>query len=219
MKNKSEILYGGIFLCLGALITIICILLEINADWASLVVEIERTNYEAGKFLFENWSEMSMIWTWALIGNVFFSIASALLMKDSIKIGWFPSSLFWSIYFIGSLLLILSFGYCLGSYYNALEVIDDHPYVFDTIRGTPLYLFNFGALFQLSVLIIYFQQGFSKNGIVSRRFAIITLLVIISSFVLVAFGLLSFAVFAIACFLATLLLGIFYTKDSLTESQ
>ena len=217
MENKTEIRIGGIFLSLGALITIICILLEVNEGWASLVVEMKRTDYEAGKFLFEHWQNMSSIWNWSLFGNVFLAIASILLLRPAKKNGWFPSSLFWSVHFIGSLLLIISFAISLGSYYNALSVIDDKLYLFETLRGTPLYLFNIGALFQLSILIIYFQQGFSKTGIVSRRFAIMTLLVIISAFLLVVFGLVSFAVFAIACFLAPLLLGIFYTKYSLTE--
>ncbi|MEM1338983.1 MAG: hypothetical protein AAF634_15640 [Bacteroidota bacterium] len=137
-QTKPEVRYGGILLSVGALITILCILLEVNAGWASLFIEMERTNYEAGKFLFENWDEMNGIWTGALIGNVFFTIASVLLMKNATKIGWFPSSLFWSIFFIGSWLLILSFGISLGSYYPALDVIDNHPYVFDTIRGCPL---------------------------------------------------------------------------------
>ena len=136
-QNRAELRYGSLLLSLGALTTIICILLEVNAGWASLLVEIERTNYEAGKFLFENWDEMSLIWTWALIGNVFFTIASMLLMKNSMSIGWFPSSLFWSIYFVGSFLLITAFGISLGSY-----------------------LFNYCALFQLVALVFFFQEGF-----------------------------------------------------------
>lgn len=219
MENKTEIRFGGFFLILGALITIICILLEVNEGWASLVVEMNRTDYEAGQFLFEHWQNMSVIWNWSLFGNVFLAIASILLIRQTIKIGWFPSSLFWSIHFIGSLLLIVSFAICLGSYYNALSLIDDKLYLFETIRGIPLYLFNIGALFQLSILIIYFQQGFSKDGIVPRSFAFMTLLVIVITFLLIVFGLVSFAVFAIACFLAPLLLGIFFTKVSLTESQ
>lgn len=109
MENqiKAEMRYGGVILFLGALITIICILLEVNAGWASLRVEMVRTDYEAGKFLFDNWGEMSLIWNWSLFGNVFLAIASLLFLKDFKKIGWFPSSLFWSIYLIGSLLLIV----------------------------------------------------------------------------------------------------------------
>ncbi|MEM9829920.1 MAG: hypothetical protein AAF944_04755 [Bacteroidota bacterium] len=217
-QSRSELRYGGLLLSLGALTTVICILLEVNAGWASLLVEMQRTDYEAGSFLFENWSEMNLIWTWSLIGNVFFTIASILLMKDSIKIGWFPASLFWSIFFIGSLLLILSFGISLGSYYSALSVIDDHPYVFETIRGIALYLFNYGALFQLVVLVIYFHQGFSNQGIVSRLSAIIILLLLVGSFALMLFGVVSFGVFAIACFLAPLLLGIFYMREMVTEA-
>ncbi|AYN67111.1 hypothetical protein D1013_06880 [Euzebyella marina] len=218
-QTRAEIRYGGILLILGALTTIMCILLEVNAGWASLIVEIKRTDYEAGKFLFKNWNEMSSIWNWALFGNVFLAIASILLIKDTKKIGWFPSSFFWSIYLIGSALLIVSFAISLGSYFNALKVIDDQPYLFETIRGTPLYLFNVGALFQLSVCIIYFQQGFSKQGIVSRGLAIIMLVILISSLVLAVLGITSVVIFAIACFLVPLSLGIFYTKLSLDRSE
>ena len=147
----------------------------------------------------------------------FLAIASILLLRSTKKIGWFPASLFWSVHFIGSLLLIVSFATSIGSYYNTLSVIDDKPYLFEAIRGAPLYLFNIGALFLLSILIIYFQQGFSKSGIVSSRFAIMTMLVIISAFLLVVVGLVSFAVIAIACSLVPLLLGLFYTKDSFSE--
>ncbi|MEM1257513.1 MAG: hypothetical protein AAGC45_01065 [Bacteroidota bacterium] len=220
MENQTttELRYGGILLSLGALITIISILLEVNAGWASLFIEIKRTNYEAGKFLFENWSEMNVIWTWALIGNVFFTIASVLLMKNSLKIGWFPSSLFWSIFFIGSLLLVLSFGISLGSYYDALNVLDGYPHVFDTIRGIALYLFNYGALFQLSVLVIYFQQGLSNEGIVPRLSAMIPTVLLMGSFVLVATGVVSFGVLAIACFLVPFLLGLFYVRRTPPEA-
>lgn len=218
MENqvKSELRYGALLLSLGALTTIICILLEVNAGWASLRVEIERTNYKAGKFLFENWDEMSLIWTWALIGNAFFTIASMLLMKDSIRIGWFPSGLFWSIYFVGSFLLILAFGISLGSYHDTLNVIEDHPYLFDSIRGIALYLFNYGALFQLIVLVIFFQQGFSKNGFVPRLYAICTLGLIVISLILVISSVVSFAVFAITCFLVPFLLGVLYIKETMT---
>jgi len=215
-QNRSELRYGGLLLSLGAFTTIVIILLEVNASWASLRIEIERTNYEAGKFLLENWDEMGLIWTWALIGNVFFAIASMLLMKESTRIGWDPSSLFWSIFFIGSLLLILSFGISLGSYHDTLSVLEDHPYLFDSIRGIDLYLFNFGALFQVAVLVIYFHQGFNKSGVVPRLYAAITALLLIGSLGLVIAGVVSFAVFAIVCFLIPLFLGIFYLKKAST---
>ncbi|MDH7912507.1 hypothetical protein [Winogradskyella sp. SYSU M77433] len=215
--TKAEFRYGGILLSLGALITIICILLEVNAGWASLVVEIKRTDYEAGKFLYDNWDVMSSIWNWSLFGNVFFAISSSLLFKDSRTAGSFPLSLLWVVNFIGSLVLILSFAISIGSYHTTLSVIDSQPYLFESIRGTPLYLFNIGALFQLSVLIIYFQQGFSKQGIVPKVYAIVMILLIVALFLLVFFGVVSFTVFAVACFLVPLLLGIFYYKEGLSK--
>ncbi|MEO0555368.1 MAG: hypothetical protein AAF149_19315 [Bacteroidota bacterium] len=215
-QNKPEVRYGGLLLSLGALTTIICILMEVNAGWASLPVEMQRTNYEAGKFLFENWGEMHLIWTWSLIGNVFFAIASVLLMKNSTQIGWFPSSLFWSIYFVGSFLLMLAFGISLGSYHDTLNVIEDHPYLFDSLRGIALYLFNYGALFQLVVLVVFFQQGFSKNGFVPRLYAIGTLGLLAISLILVISSVASFAVFAITCFLVPFLLGVLYAKKTMT---
>lgn len=218
-QTKAELRYGGILLSLGGLTTIICILLEVNAGWASLFTEIERTNYEAGTFLFENWGEMSMIWTWALLGNVFFTLAAMLFMKNSVKIGWFPSSLFWAIFCLGSLLGVLSFGITLGSYYDALAVINDHRYVFDSIRGIALYFFFFGAFFQLVVLAIYFHQGFHSHGMVPRLSAIVMTLVLAGSFVLMIFGLFSFGVFAISFFLVTVLLGIFYIRESSAKSE
>ncbi|MEM8763571.1 MAG: hypothetical protein AAGD88_07155 [Bacteroidota bacterium] len=213
-QTKAEFRYGGILLILGAFFTIICILLEVNAGWASLFVEIERTNYEAGTFLFENWAEMSKVWSVALFGNLFFAIASLLLFKHSMKIGWFPSSLFWAIFFIGSLLGLLSFGVCLGSYYHALAVIDDYPNLFDTIRGVALYLFMYGALFQLVALAIYFQQGFSAQGMVPRVYAWVVLVLVIGSFVLTGSGIVSFGVLAIACYIVILLLGLFYVRGT-----
>lgn len=216
-QTKAELIYGGILLGLGGLTTIICILLEVNAGWASLFVEIERTNYEAGTFLFEHWSEMSRIWTWALLGNVFFTIAAMLFMKNSVKIGWFPSSLFWAIFCVGSLLGVVSFGISLGSYSDALAVIDDHPYVFDTIRGIALYFFFFGAFFQLVVLIIFFHQGFNAQGIVPRLSAILMASALVASFVLMMAGVLSFGVFAIAFFLVPVVLGMYYTKETFAK--
>jgi len=213
-QTKTEFRYGGILLILGALFTIICILLEVNAGWASLFVEIERTNYEAGTFLFKNWAEMSKVWSLALFGNLFLAIASLLLFKHSMKIGWFPSSLFWAIFFIGSLLGLLSFGVCLGSYSHALSVIDDHPNLFDTIRGVALYLFMYGALFQLVALVIYFQQGFSAKGMVPRGYAVVMLLLVVVSFVLVGSGIVSFGVWAITCYFVFLLLGLFYARGT-----
>lgn len=212
MENKVEIRFGGILLSLGALITIICILFEAKSGWTSLTVEMVRTDYEAGKFLFENWSEIRSIWSWALLGNVFFAISSILLLKESKKIGWFPSTLFWSIYFVSSLILVFSFATCLGSFYNTLKVIDDRLYLFEIIRGIALYLFNIGALLQLSILIIYFHQGFSKQGIVPRIYAIVVLSLIVSSFALIFLGVISVEVFAITNFLAPFFLGFFYFK-------
>ena len=104
----TEIKVGGMLLSIGSFITIVCILLEVNAGWASLFVEMDRSDYEAGIFLFENWQEMQSIWTWALIGNVFLAIAALILLKKGDSIASFPMSVLWSIYFIGSLLLIIS---------------------------------------------------------------------------------------------------------------
>jgi|GEM_PF-4214276 len=208
----TEIKVGGMLLSIGAFITIVCILLEVNAGWASLFVEMNRSDYEAGIFLFENWQEMRSIWTWALIGNVFLAIAALILLKKEDSIASFPMSVLWSIYFIGSLLLIISFGICLGSYYPALEVIEEHPAIFLSTRGAPLYLFYVGMISGLIPLIIYFYEGFRKQGIVPRRWAIIMSGLLLIVFIAVSAGIVSFAVFAITCFLITILLGIFYWR-------
>lgn len=214
IQTKPELRMGGLLLSLGALITIICILLEVNAGWASLVVEMKRTDLEAGKFLYENWDEMNSIWNWALYGNVFLVLSSMNLFKVNQKIGWFPSSLFWAVYFLGSLMLIISFALSLGSYPNAFKVLDDELYLFEALRGAPLFLFNLGALFQTSVFIIYFFEGFSKRGRVPQWIAGITLLLMVGSFVAVILGAVSFAVFAITCFVPPLVLGLFYMRET-----
>ena len=211
--SPSEIRLGGILLSLGALLTMICILLEVQAGWASLFTEMPRTDNEAGRFLAANWGAMRPIWTWSLIGNVLLAVASLLLLRVPRPVGRLPASLFWAGYFIGSLLLVVSFAISLGSYPAAFTVLEDRPYVFETVRGTPLYLFQIGALAGLSVFAIYFQQGFSQAGAIARGQAVVTLLLIIAAFVAVVLGLVSVAVFALACFLVPLLLGLAYARD------
>ncbi|MEK6481614.1 hypothetical protein WJR50_28985 [Catalinimonas sp. 4WD22] len=210
----AEVRTAGLLLSIGSLITIVCILMEVYAGWASLSVEMKRTDYEAGVFLFNHWPQMKSIWGWSLFGNVFLAIAALLLQKNASNVGVFPASVLWSIYFIGCLLLIISFGLSLGSYYPALEVIEQQPAIFVALRGTPLYLFDLGAISGLVLFIIYFYEGFSKQGIVSRKWAIAALSCIIVSIVLVSVGFASFTVFAIACFFVPLFLGASYWRYS-----
>lgn len=212
--SREEVRLGGVLLSIGALVTIVCILLEVKTGWASLTEEIERTDYEAGIFLYNNWSSMKPIWSWSMFGNLFLAFASLVLLKSPKKFGWLPTSFFWVIYFVGSLLLAIAFGLCVGSYYQALEVIEEQPELFNTVRGAPLYLFNIGVIAGFVVLIIFFHEGFSSNGVVHRTFAIVILIIIIASLAMVALGLVSVGVFAISCFLAPLVLGIYYLKTS-----
>ncbi len=211
--SDIELKTGGLFLAIGALITLVSILLEINAGWASFSVDIERTDYDAGLFLFKNWPTMKSIWSFALFGNVILAIAALLLQKNSRKIGIFPESIFWHIYFIGNLLLILSFGLCLGSYYPALEVLEQQPAMFSAVRGAPLYLFNLGAVSGLVLPIIFFYEGFSKHGIVPRKWAMAMLFLIIVAIIVIIAGL-SSSVVAMVIIFIPVLLGICYWKNA-----
>ena len=217
MTSKNELKAGGLLLSLGALLTIVCILLEINAGWASLWVEMTRSDYEADQFLYDNWETMSPIWTWSMFGNVLLAAAALLLMKNADNIGWFPLSLLWAMYFIGTLVLVVAFAISVGSYFQALEVLDNEPAVFMTIRGAALFMFNIGLPILLLPLILFFYQGFKNDGWVPRSLAITAVVLIIGSLLTTMFGLTSFAVFAISIFLTTAFLGVAYMRISLAE--
>lgn len=209
---NSERMMAGWMLIFGSITTIICILLEVHAGWASLTEELNRTDWEAGIFLSENWSEMSMIWFWALIGNVFLAIGALLLLSSHQKIGWFPSNFFWSIYFLASLLQIISFSISLGSYEAAFKLLEKQEEIFEAFRGTPIFLFQLGAFMGSSIFIPFFFHGFKKNGLIPQWAAILTLFLILSSLGLVILGWVSFAIFAIACYVAPLFTGIYFSK-------
>ena len=212
--SSNEVRYGGLLLSMGALITVICIVLEVNAGWASFSKEIVRTDLEAGTFLFQNWDKMNVIWSFSLFGNIPLAIAALLLQKHAKKIGALPLSLFWLVHFIGSILIIIAFGISVGSYFPAMEVLNEQPALFSTIRGAPMVFFNFGALCQLFALPIFFHSGFSKSGPVEKKLAIICLILILLAIVLSMVGLVSFAVVAISFYIPSIVLGIVYWQKA-----
>ncbi|MEM8981802.1 MAG: hypothetical protein AAGC71_02155 [Pseudomonadota bacterium] len=211
-NNSVESKLGGLLLITGSLLTVICISLEVSVEWWSFWYEIQRTDYEAGAFLYEHWAVMSPIWALSLLGNVLLATASLLLLKNTGSGNYGAVSIGWAIYFLGTLALALSFAVSVGGYHPALAVINEQPALFETIRGVALFLFNLGMPTLFIPLAVLFQQGFARDGFVPRYLAIVAGVLIVAVLLLTVVGWTSSAAFAVVVILATALLGIAYSR-------
>jgi len=155
----------------GTIIILITIFLEYTVGW----IDPKRNPDKTIIFIYENWSAMKWIWGVQLTGHIVSTAAFVLFIRSSQNL----KRLIWSTLMLSSLMMVISFGIILWSYYPALEVYSADPEEFEKIRAISSPLYTIGRLGLLLYLPLFLLETLTKNGKVSRRIGISLLLLII----------------------------------------
>ncbi|MEL6192267.1 MAG: hypothetical protein AAFR66_09465 [Bacteroidota bacterium] len=202
--NETKI--GGISLFLGALVVLITIFFEYQIGW----IGTERPPEMVPQFMFENWTMLGSIWAWQAVGYTLFTVAYILLLKHSNGI----YSLFWAFLIVCGVLLVVAMWLAVGSYYPALEVMEQQPALFETIRGAIRNMYMFGKFGSASLTFIFILETFRKDGIIHKKAGIV-MLGFITGFMLVGSLMgMPMNIVGITWFLLPLTLGYSYWKNA-----
>jgi uncharacterized membrane protein YhhN len=170
LKNETNL--AGFILFLGTL----CILITIGFEYTIGWIGVERSANEIPLFIYRVWDDLKHIWAWQIFGFSLQCIAYILLLKNATQAF---KSLLWAILIVLSIFIIIGFGICLGSYYPALEVYEQQPQLFETIRGGVRFLYGQGGLLSFLILaLIFLLELFSSKGVISKKWGIPALLLI-----------------------------------------
>lgn len=202
MKALNEKKASGFFLFLGAIIILITIIFEYKIGW----IGTERLDSETPQFMLENWDELRLIWAWQVLGYFLFILAYLMILKEAK--GY--KRLFWSILFIGGLLIISSFGFTLGSYFPALEVYSQEPAIFNSIRGGVGVLYRSGKISLLFFVFIFLWETFSSKGEIKKETGIISISIFLGSLLIGFITNLPIKVAGATFFLLPMVIGYFY---------
>ena len=205
LKPVNEFKLGGLFLILGSILLLGSIFFEYHISW----IGIERTENEVPKFIYENWQDLKLIWRWQMLAHFVLLIAYFLLLKDATAI----MRTLWSVLLVCSLMMLIAFGFTLGSYYPALEVYNSQPEIFETISGGIGWLYQFGRMGLLIFFLVFLLELFGKNGKVSRGTGILILCLVVLSIVLGFSTGISVKVTGAAFFLLPMTLGYYYFRN------
>ena len=110
-----------------------------------------------------------MIWGFQCISHILFTLSYILLLKNSSGI----FSLLWAFMVLCGVVLVISMGMTLGSYYPALEIYSDQPGIFNSVRGAIKTLYFTSRSGSLLIVVIYALEVFGKNGVVAKRTGIL----------------------------------------------
>ena len=205
--NENSI--GGLFLILGSLILLITIYFEYSIGW----IGTSRTDKETNEFILRNWENLELIWTWQMLSHFIFITGYFLLLKKANII----MRIIWSILVVCSLMMLVAFGLTLGTYYQALEMYNSEPAIFETIRGGIGYLYQFGRYGLLLYVVAFLVETLNNNGKILKVFGFSLFTFIILLFIVgYALGI-SMKVIGAAFFLLPLAIGYFYLKNGMNE--
>ena len=201
--NESKI--GGLVLFLGAMLLLVTIYFEYQIGW----IGVERPDSEIPGFIFDNWTGLGKIWSWQGFAHVLFTISYILLLKNSKGV----KSMLWSWMLVCGIIMTISLGFTVGSYYPALEVLEDQPQLFSTIRGAIKTLYFPAQLGSLVLTIIYFLELFDKDGVVNKNFGLITLGLVILGFLIGGVTSIPMKVIGAVWFILPVVLGYSYWRN------
>lgn len=202
--NEAKI--GGLTLAIGALLVLITIFFEYRIGW----IGTERAAELVPQFMFENWRMLGSIWAWQAVGYTLLTIAYVLLLKNSYGL----YSLIWTFLLVCGVLLVVAMWLAVGSYYPALEVLEQQPALFETIRGAIRNMYMFGKFGSASLTLIFILETFKKDGIIHKKPGIV-ILGFITGFMLVGSLMgMPMNIVGVTWFLLPLILGYSYWKNA-----
>lgn len=204
MATIQENKLGGLFLGFGALVILVTIYFEYNIGW----IGVERAADEVPLFIYQSWSSLKNIWGWQMLGHASLIIAYFLFLK---KANALMLSL-WSILLLCGFMIVVAFGFTLGSYFPALEVYDTQPELFQTIRGGIGSLYRVGRVEILLLALLFVYETFRKNGLIHRMTGALILILILSCMIIGTLAGIDPKVTGATVFFLPLTMGYFFWK-------
>lgn len=202
--NEAKI--GGLTLAIGALLVLITIFFEYRIGW----IGTERAAELVPQFMFENWRMLGSIWAWQAVGYTLLTIAYVLLLKNSYGL----YSLIWTFLLVCGVLLVVAVWLAVGSYYPALEVLEQQPALFETIRGAIRNMYMFGKFGSVSLTLIFILETFKEDGVIQKKLGMVTM-GLITGFILVGSLMgMPMNIVGVTWFLLPLILGYSYWKNA-----
>lgn len=211
MKPTNEIKLGGALLLIGVVIFFITVYLEFQIGW----IGSPRSQDPAAvpHFIKAHWGSLKGIWGWQTVASFLFTLGYFHLTKIKRTVFKIPLGSLWTVLFITSIMVLVSFGITLGSYEQAVSVYDTNPEQFNTIRAAVLGLHGFGREFNTVImLLIFIYEIFSKNGVIPKVLGYVVLGVLIVSFSLMLLDIIPGKMIGLVFFLMPLTLGYAYIR-------
>ena len=203
--NETKI--GGLTLVIGTLVVLITIFFEYKIGW----IGTERAVEMVPQFMFESWGMLGSIWAWQAVGYTLLTVAYILLLKHSHGI----SSLIWAFLIVCGVLLVVSMWLAVGSYYPALEVLEEQPALFETIRGAIRNMYMFGKFGSASLSFIFILETFTEDGVIRKKTGIVMLGFVMGVMLVGALMRMPMNIVGITWFLFPLILGYSYWKNAI----
>jgi len=199
MLSIKETKLAGLLLFIGSLIILITIYFEYTSGW----IGTDRPEEETPIFIFENWTALRLIWGWQVVGYFLWTCSFFLLFKESKKF----YSLSWSVLIICSFSMVIAFLITLGSYYPVLEVYDQTPALFDSLRAAVRSIYNVGLFGIFLILILFIYEMIHPKGRITKSVGITTIAVFVILLIIGALTSLSLTVTGASIFFFPLILG------------
>jgi hypothetical protein len=153
--------FAGALLMAGGLTILTTIVFEYQVGWIGVL----RTPAETIDFVISEWSTLSTIWSFQMLGHGFLALACLVQLREA------PSyhAPVWGALSLLTLLVIVAFGLTVGGYGPALEVHSTQPAVFETLRGAIRGLYSPGLYGGLALFTFLFVLlSVRRRGIVGR---------------------------------------------------
>lgn len=213
---RKEQKIGGLLLVIAIITLFITIFFEIKIGWIGSP-DSQDPDW-VPRFINENWDGLKTIWGWQAFATFLFTLAYFQLSSIKRSVFWVPIGFLWSISFLLSLLVLVSFGLTLGAYGPASSIYEESPMLFTSIRGGVLGLYGFGGVKgQLVFLLILIFEMFSKDGMVPKIPGFIVIGLMIFSIVLVVLSIIPGKMLGLVFLLMPLILGYFYATHTTTS--
>ncbi len=205
-RSTRETNIAGLLLFIGTITILITIYFEYQMGW----IGARRPQEEVPAFLFDRWGTLKLIWGWQTVGHALLTVAYLLLLKSSKGI----KSLIWAFLTLSGILLVVSLGIALGSYYPALKVYGERPELFSSLRGAISILYQAGQFGSLLLLVIFLLELFGKNGVIARPLGLTVLGIVFSAISIASIASLPIKVWGASWFLLPAVLGYGYWRNS-----
>jgi len=149
VAEDTSVRWGGLVLTIGILALLVSIILYISVLGSpeGTGPDGEVTNQDFAQHIMAYEILTRFIWFNEMASAFLIAIAAFTLRgRASRHASRWPMTLLWTTVGIGATGQVVGYGFTLGSYWHATEVVDTTPALFDALRGASSMIFGIGTL-------------------------------------------------------------------------